>query len=112
MFFAVRLERGGPWDWSRDLREQDGWDEHARFMDGLVEDGFIVLGGPLGGDREILHAVSAPSEEAVRERLATGQLGAQRDADDQVDRALDRLARRPRLSRLTYRPRRRSPARS
>jgi hypothetical protein len=33
VFFAVRLKRGGPWDWSRDLREQDGWDEHARFMD-------------------------------------------------------------------------------
>jgi hypothetical protein len=29
MFFAVRLERGGPWDWSRDLRELAGWDEHA-----------------------------------------------------------------------------------
>jgi uncharacterized protein YciI len=70
VFFAVRLERGGPWDWSRDLREQDGWDEHALFMDGLVEDGFIVLGGPLGDDREILHAISAPSEQAVRERLA------------------------------------------
>ena len=51
MFFAVRLERGGPWDWSRDLREQDGWDEHARFMDALAEDGFIVLGGPVGGER-------------------------------------------------------------
>jgi hypothetical protein len=37
MFFAVRLERGGPWDWSRDLREQDGWEEHARFIDALVE---------------------------------------------------------------------------
>jgi hypothetical protein len=70
MFFAVRLERGGPWDWSHDLREQEGWDEHARFMDGLVDDGFIVLGGPLGGEREILHAISAPSEQAVRERLA------------------------------------------
>ena len=70
MFFAVRLERGGPWDWSRDLREQDGWEEHARFMDSLVEAGFIVLGGPLGGDREILHAISAESEAAVRDRLA------------------------------------------
>jgi uncharacterized protein YciI len=70
VFFAVRLERGGPWDWSRDLREQDGWEEHARFMDALVEDGFIVLGGPLDGDREILHAVFASSEQAVRERLA------------------------------------------
>lgn len=70
MFFAVRLERGGPWDWSRDLREQDGWDEHARYMDLLAEEGFIVLGGPLRGDREILHAISAPSEDDVRERLA------------------------------------------
>lgn len=70
VFFAVRLERGGPWDWSRDLRQQDGWDEHARFMDSLVDDGFIVLGGPLAGDREILHAISARSAEAVRERLA------------------------------------------
>ena len=70
MFFAVRLERGGPWDWSRDLRDQDGWNEHARFMESLVDDGFIVLGGPLASDREIPHAISAPSEQAVRERLA------------------------------------------
>jgi uncharacterized protein YciI len=70
VFFAVRLERGGAWDWARDLRQQDGWDEHARFMDQLVQDGFIVLGGPLAGEREVLHAVHAPSEDAVRERLA------------------------------------------
>jgi len=70
VFFAVRLERGGPWNWSRDLREQEGFPEHARFMDSLVEEGFIILGGPLEGGREVLHAVSAHSEEAVRERLA------------------------------------------
>lgn len=70
MFFAVRLERGGPWDWSRGLREQDGFDEHARFMDALVEQGFIVLGGPVEGGREVLHAISASSEEEVRARLA------------------------------------------
>jgi hypothetical protein len=70
MYFAVRLTRGGPWDFSRDLRSQDGWEEHARFMDELVEDGFIMLGGPLAGDREILHAVCAGSEEEVRTRLA------------------------------------------
>ena len=61
---------GGPWDWSRDLSEQVGWDEHADFMDSLLDDGFIVLGGPLAGDREILRVVCAASEEAVRERLA------------------------------------------
>ncbi len=70
MFFAVRLERAGPWDWSRDLRDQDGFDEHARFMDALVDDGFILLGGPLAGGRDVLLAISAASEDAVRERLA------------------------------------------
>jgi uncharacterized protein YciI len=70
MMYAVRLARGGPYDFSRDLRQQDGWDEHADFMESLVDDGFIVLGGPIGGEREILHAIDAPSEEAVRERLA------------------------------------------
>jgi uncharacterized protein YciI len=68
--YALREERGGPWDWSRGLREQDGFDGHARFMDGLVASGFIVLGGPLEGDREVLLIVSAPGEAAVREQLA------------------------------------------
>ena len=68
--YVVRLERGGPWDWSRDLRQQAGWNEHARFMDGLVDAGFILLGGPLEGERDTLHIVVAESEEAIRERLA------------------------------------------
>jgi hypothetical protein len=59
VFFAVRLQRGGPWDWARDLRGQDGWEEHATFMDSLVDEGFVVLGGPLEGDREILHVIDA-----------------------------------------------------
>ena len=52
------------------MREQDGWDEHAAIMDGMVEDGFILLGGPVEGDREVLHVVFAPSAEAVHARLA------------------------------------------
>lgn len=69
-YYVVRLQRGGPWDWSRDLREQAGWDEHANFMDALVDDGFILLGGPLEGDRETLHIVEAESEDSIRARLA------------------------------------------
>ncbi len=68
--FAVRERRGGPWDWTRDLREQAGFGDHARFMDELVESGFVVLGGPLEGEREVLLVIDAPSEETVRERLA------------------------------------------
>jgi hypothetical protein len=68
--YAVRERRGGPWDWNLDLREQKGFDEHARFMNGLVESGFVVLGGPLEGDREVLLIVDAPGEDAIRERFA------------------------------------------
>jgi uncharacterized protein YciI len=67
--FAVTNLHGPAWDRSRGLREQDAWDEHAAYMDGLVEDGFVLLAGPLGDDRALL-IVDAGSEEEVRERLA------------------------------------------
>ena len=68
--FLVRVERGGPWDWSKDMREQVEWTEHAQFMNGLVDDGLILLGGPLAGGREAFHVVDAPSEKALRARFA------------------------------------------
>jgi uncharacterized protein YciI len=52
------------------MEEQSGWPEHASFMDGLVEDGFIVLGGPLADEHRVVHAVEAESEEAIRATLA------------------------------------------
>jgi uncharacterized protein YciI len=70
-YFVLRLERGGPWDWSRDMREQDGWDDHARFMDDLVDQGSIILGGPLEGDHETMHVIEAESEQAVRDLFTT-----------------------------------------
>jgi uncharacterized protein YciI len=68
--FLVRVERGGPWDWSKDMREQDGWPEHAHFMNSLVDDGLILLGGPLEGGRDAFHVVDAPSGEVLRARFA------------------------------------------
>jgi len=69
-FFAVTLETGPNWDHSRGRREQDAWDEHAAFMDGLVDDGFVILGGPLADEHRVVHVVEAESEDAVRTRLA------------------------------------------
>jgi uncharacterized protein len=68
--FALTLVHGPGWDDSRPIREQDAWDQHAAFMDGLVEDGFIVVGGPLGDGSRTLHCVEASDELAVRARLA------------------------------------------
>jgi uncharacterized protein YciI len=71
-YFLVERARGPAWDHSRSRREQDGWDEHAAFMDGLVEEGFVVLGGPMGlGDGDnVLLIVDAPDEAAIHSRLA------------------------------------------
>jgi uncharacterized protein YciI len=52
------------------MEDQSGWPEHASFMDGLVEDGFIVLGGPLSDEQRVVHAVEAESEDAIRATLA------------------------------------------
>jgi hypothetical protein len=39
-------------------------------MDGLAEEGLIVLGGPLGDSDRALHVVDAESAREIQERLA------------------------------------------
>jgi hypothetical protein len=70
MFLVVSRQSGPEFDRSRPLEEQTRWSEHAALMDRLVDDGFIVLGGPLAGDGRVALAVEAASPEAVRETLA------------------------------------------
>jgi uncharacterized protein YciI len=69
MFVVTRVP-GPESDPRRDLRQQPGWDEHAAFMDALADEGFIVLGGPLGPTGLVLLIVEAPDADAVRARLA------------------------------------------
>jgi uncharacterized protein YciI len=52
------------------MRGQDGWDDHARYMDSLFDDGFVLMVGPLEGERETLWIIEAESEAAIRQRLA------------------------------------------
>ena len=71
-YYLVKLARGPAWDHARGRREQDGWVEHAAFMDALTEEGVIVLGGPVGDvdGEHTLHVVDMESEAAIRTRLA------------------------------------------
>jgi uncharacterized protein YciI len=72
--FAVTMVHGPNWDAARTglrgIREQDAFDKHAEFMDRLVSDGFVVLGGPLGDGEQALLIIEAGSETAVIERMA------------------------------------------
>jgi uncharacterized protein YciI len=69
-FLVVLLRSGPEWDASRRLEEQSGWPAHASFMDGLVDAGFIILGGPLADEHRVAHVVEAESDEAIRATLA------------------------------------------
>jgi hypothetical protein len=68
--FLVYERHGGPWDWTKGMRDQELWDEHAGFMDELVDDGFVVLGGPLD-ETDVLLVLDSEDEASIRSRLAT-----------------------------------------
>src|SRR4051812_43963777 len=69
MFLVVRVRSGPEWDAARPLEEQEGWDEHAAFMDRLVDDGFVVLGGPLADEHRVALVIEAESEGVVNATL-------------------------------------------
>jgi uncharacterized protein YciI len=58
---------------SKSTREQPFWDEHAAFIDRLVDEGFILMGGPLVDEAGLPHGalliVNAEDENEVREKL-------------------------------------------
>ena len=56
-------------DLSKGTREQPFWDEHAKFIDQLVADGFILMGGPLVDEGGALLIVNGEDENEVREKL-------------------------------------------
>ena len=70
--FVTINEQGPHWNPARSMREQEGWAEHAAFMNALVDDRLVVLGGPLRkGDRHrALLVLRATDEETLRARLA------------------------------------------
>jgi hypothetical protein len=69
-YFVVLRRTGSGWDPARLLEEQSGWDDHASFMDGLVDEGFVVLGGPLDDGVRVVLAVEAESVDAAHATLA------------------------------------------
>jgi hypothetical protein len=68
--FVVTEVSGPSWDAARARREQDGWDEHAVFMDELADDGLVILGGPLGDGERVLLVVEAADEQEIEARFA------------------------------------------
>ena len=69
-YYAVIRNHGENWNSTLPMRQQVQWGEHARFMDALVDDGFIVLGGLIGEGQTTLLIIRAGSEAEIRSRMA------------------------------------------
>jgi uncharacterized protein YciI len=65
----VTMAAGPRWHTTRPRTRQAGWELHAAFMDELVEQRQVLLGGPLD-ERHALLVMSLDDESAVRARLA------------------------------------------
>ena len=68
--FAVINTRGPNWNDDKPMEEQGDWRAHADFMNGLLAEGFVLLGGPLTGTRDVLLIVQAKDEAEIEARLA------------------------------------------
>ena len=68
-YFAIVNESGPAWNLSRSRRNQEGWDEHAAYIDGLAREGFFLMVGPLSPTKSLL-IVEADDEQVVKTRLA------------------------------------------
>jgi uncharacterized protein YciI len=71
--FVVVREAGPRWS-DGGIHDQLAVDEHARFMDGLAGDGFVLFAGPLAGSEQgrvrALVVVEASDAEEIEQRLA------------------------------------------
>src|SRR5438309_10336587 len=66
----VMISSAGPnRDLSKGTREQPFWDEHAEFIDRLVAEGFILMGGPLVDEGGSLLIFNAEDENEVKEKM-------------------------------------------
>lgn len=74
-YFLCTLLHGPAWDEARGVRDQDGWEEHAAFMDRLVDEGVIIVGGPVGAGDYTAHLMEAARPAEVRDRLANDPWG-------------------------------------
>jgi uncharacterized protein YciI len=67
--FAVIRSRGAAWNDSLPLEEQEDWRPHADFMNALHDEGFVAIGGPLEGTRDVLLIIRASDADEIASRL-------------------------------------------
>jgi uncharacterized protein len=67
--FVVISSAGSNRDHSKSTREQPLWDQHAAFIDQLVTEGFVLMGGPFIEEGGSMLVVSADNATEVQKKL-------------------------------------------
>jgi len=67
---VVIRTRGRAWQGARSMESQTDFASHASFMNSLVKEGVVLLGGPLDGTPDVLLVMKANTPEEIRSRLA------------------------------------------
>jgi len=67
--FIITSRAGPNRDLSKGSREQSYWDEHGVFIDKLVDEGFIMMGGPLVDESGAVLIVNAADVDEVNEKV-------------------------------------------
>ena len=88
-YFAVRRAPGSGWEAGRPLRSQPLWAEHAEFMNGLLNEKLIIIGGPIGVSHDALLIFRADNEGHDQGSTCPGSLDATGDTCDSEYRGMD-----------------------
>jgi uncharacterized protein YciI len=67
---VVVLWRAGPTWTSGGVREQPLWDEHAEFIDALIENGTFVMGGPFADNSGSMSLLEGVTVDEARQIIA------------------------------------------
>jgi uncharacterized protein YciI len=65
----VRFRAGPTWT-GGSILDQPGWDEHAAFVDALIERGVMVMGGPFADSSGSVSVLENVDEQQAREAVA------------------------------------------
>jgi uncharacterized protein YciI len=64
--FILLFDPGPHWDDTKEIEEQQFWDEHVKFVDNLFEQGRVVITGPIVDYDRIVIIYEAPNESEIR----------------------------------------------
>lgn len=88
MRFVVIREQGRGWDPSQAMRQQSHWLDHVAFVNGIVDQGSMLLGGPLSEFDRNVEPVD-PTDAVGPSRTYRALIVLEADTEEELTKLLD-----------------------